>query len=71
MEIKQNEFFYCYSPMLFYFLKFDKSLEYICTGKHIVSNKQFWQFKRTPELEKAIDEFKERKLKFFNSEKKS
>ena len=50
---------YCYSPSLFQYLRFMKGLSFICTGKHIDTGKQFWQFYRTPELEQAMNEYRE------------
>lgn len=53
----KTEYMYCYSPALFQHLRFKRGQEYICTGKHILTGVQFWQFKRTPELEAAMSEY--------------
>lgn len=55
--ISQNEFFYCYSPMLFNYLRFKKGIPFICTGKHLETHKQFWQFRRNEDLERAVKEY--------------
>lgn len=58
MKIKNEDFFYCYSPILFRFLK-DEGLNYLCIGlAENPPHKKFWQFQRTNELYKALDEYR-------------
>ncbi|WP_371017405.1 hypothetical protein [Pseudalkalibacillus sp. JSM 102089] len=57
----QKEFFYCYSPVLYNFLKFEKNIAFICTGRHLDTNKQFWQFWRSDDLSQAVKEYQEKK----------
>jgi hypothetical protein len=40
-----NEFFYCYSPNLYKFLR-NKGVKYICTGLSENTMRQFWQYRR-------------------------
>lgn len=54
-----NELFFCYSINLYNFLKKDKQLNYILTGKHIKTDKQFWVFNKNQILLDALDEYKE------------
>jgi hypothetical protein len=63
----ERRYLYCYSPSLYKFLRCEKGIEYICTGKHIETDKQFWQFERTEIIEFAMNEYREKKLKIFNS----
>lgn len=52
-----SEFFYCYDTNLFKYLKYHKKINFICTGNHIKTGKQFWQFWQTKELENAVKDF--------------
>lgn len=54
-----NDLFFCYSINLYNFLKKDKQLNYILTGKHIKTDKQFWVFNKNQILLDALDEYKE------------
>jgi len=51
-----NEFFYCYSPVLYRFLR-DKGAKYICTGLNEKTMRQFWQYKQTPSLNGLLDTY--------------
>jgi hypothetical protein len=55
-----NEFFYCYSTNLFHFLKANGQ-RYICRGLHEKTLKMFWLFPKTPELNRLLDEYDQRK----------
>jgi hypothetical protein len=55
-----NEFFYCYSTNLYHFLKANGQ-RYICTGLHEKTRRQFWQFRKTAEVSRLLDEYDERK----------
>lgn len=54
-----NDLFFCYSINLYDFLKKEKQLSYILTGKHIKTDKQFWVFNKNKILLDALDEYKE------------
>lgn len=65
MNHDNNEFFYCYSTNLFHFLKANGQ-RFICTGLHATTKRQFWQFRKTNEVQSLLDEYdarKERALK--------
>lgn len=55
--VNDNDYFYCYSMKMFKFLRLDKGINYICCGLHEKTSMKFWQFKRTVELTKAINEY--------------
>ena len=57
---KNQQFFYCYSPTLYHFLKANGQA-YICAGLHERTRKKFWQFPKTPELEALLAEYDRRK----------
>lgn len=56
----QSEFFYCYSLLLFRYLKANGE-RYVCTGLHPKTMRQFWQFERTDRLNALIDDFNEKR----------
>jgi hypothetical protein len=39
-------------------LRYEKNIPFACTGRNIGTNKQFWQFVKTSELDKALLELK-------------
>ncbi|AQQ64328.1 MULTISPECIES: hypothetical protein [Bacillus] len=53
-----NKYFFCYSTNLQEFLRYEKYIRYICTARHMTSNKQFWLFERTEELNIALAEYR-------------
>lgn len=55
-------YFYCYSYKLMRFLKLQDE-NYIFRGKHPNGN-QYWAFKRTESLNKALDKWNKYKLTF-------
>lgn len=55
-----NEYFYCYSTTLYHFLKANCQ-RYITTGLHEKTLRKFWLFDKTPELNRLLDEYDERK----------
>lgn len=55
------EYYYCYSYFLYNYLKFEKNIRYIVTGKHIETNKQFWQFEMSEDLMNALTDWTNRK----------
>jgi hypothetical protein len=51
-------YFYCYDRGLTTWLKHHKIIDYNCTGYHIRTKDQFWQFTHTSELSAALVEYK-------------
>lgn len=51
-EIK-NQFFYCYSKNLMYFLK-SQDISYENDGFNLKSNSKFYKFKKSKSLDEAI-----------------
>lgn len=60
INVKQKEYFYCYSTSLFRFLKMEKQINYICSGLHEKTLKQFWQFERNDAVNVALLEYTQR-----------
>lgn len=56
----EREYFYCYSTNLFKYLKIEKKFNYICCGLHEKTLSKFWQFKRTEDLEIALQEYRDK-----------
>lgn len=52
----EREFFYCYSPNLYKFLR-DRGVTYICTGLNENTMRQFWQYRRTDRLNELLAEY--------------
>jgi hypothetical protein len=55
---KGKEFFYCYSPNLYRFLK-DNKQRYICRGLNERTLKPFWQYRQTEELSELLTMYTE------------
>ncbi|WP_369903110.1 hypothetical protein [Bacillus manliponensis] len=55
---QEKEYFFCYSTNLHKFLRYEKGIKYICTARHMTSNKQFWLYERTEELKIALVEYR-------------
>lgn len=51
-----NRFFYCYSPVLYRFLR-ESGVKYICTGLNESTMRQFWQFERNEKLNDLLTEY--------------
>lgn len=58
-----TNYFYCYSTNLFHFLK-ASGQNYICSGLHEKTMNKFWLFEKTPQLNKLLDEYDDRKRQF-------
>lgn len=58
----EKDFYYCYSTNLFKFLKHKKGISFICSGLHEKTLCKFWQFQRTDELLKALEEYNKCKV---------
>lgn len=54
---KENRFFYSYSRTLTMFLRYNKEIDWNCTGIHPDTGRQFHQFDRTEELLAALTEY--------------
>jgi len=57
MELTNQEFYYCYSPVLFKFLM-ARGHKYLCCGLAENTLKKFWQYQRTESLCNSLDEFR-------------
>jgi len=67
-EITNQDFFFCYSIPLFHYLHFVKKFHYVACGWHEKQkNLKFWMFYKTPELSKAILEYKRMREKEVNA----
>jgi hypothetical protein len=56
-----NNFFYIYDKGLVKHLRYDKGINFNCTGLNVKSGDQFWQFTKTPELYTAVCDFMEQR----------
>ncbi|AYY28120.1 hypothetical protein ACS2QC_23915 [Bacillus cereus group sp. Bce033] len=56
--VNMEKYFFCYSTNLLEFLRYEKGFKYICSAKHITTNKQFWLFERKEELKIALAEYR-------------
>lgn len=52
-----TNYFFCYSVKMFQFLKHVKGFQFICYAKHDKTDKPFWLFERTQELNNALTEY--------------
>ncbi|KOP64101.1 hypothetical protein AMS62_01715 [Bacillus sp. FJAT-18019] len=52
-----NNFFYVYEKGLVKHLRYDKGIEFNCTGLNIKSKDQFWQFTKSEALYQAVTAF--------------
>lgn len=60
MMIKSDKsFFYVYDKGLVKHLRYDKSIEFNCTGLNVKTKDQFWQFTKSDELYEAVCKFME------------
>lgn len=60
--LSDKDFFFAYNEELVNFLRYTKSIRYICVGRNIKSNDKFYQFHRTEELNRAVQEFANRQI---------
>jgi hypothetical protein len=51
-----NQFFYCYSIELFVDLK-RSGQKPICTGLHLDTKRQFWQYWRNDVVKQVVDQY--------------
>jgi hypothetical protein len=56
------EFYYCYSPVLYRYLR-DSGIKYICTGLNENTKRQFWQYAINDELDGLLKRFTANKPK--------
>lgn len=54
---RNNNFFYVYDKGLVKHLRYDKGIEFNCTGLNIKSQDQFWQFTKSEVLYQAVTAF--------------
>lgn len=55
--MSKENFFFCYNRQMMLYLK-SKGFSFILCAKHEVSDNKFWMFQKTPQLQKALDEYK-------------
>lgn len=53
-----QKYFYIYDRSLAKHIRYNHNIEWICTGLHIKTKDQFWQFPKSEELYKVMVEFK-------------
>ncbi|WP_322922142.1 hypothetical protein [Paenibacillus campi] len=53
----EQKYFYVYDRKLAKHIRYDKEIEWICTGLHIKTKDQFWQFPKSEELYRIMVEF--------------
>lgn len=58
---RDNNFFYVYDKGLVKHLRYDKGIEFNCTGLNIKSKDQFWQFTKSEALYRVVTEFMEQR----------
>ncbi|PEY30034.1 hypothetical protein CN354_26350 [Bacillus cereus] len=58
--MKQEKYYFCYSPNLHEFLRYEKGHKFICTAFHNKTMKCFWLFERTEELNQSLVEYTKR-----------
>lgn len=54
--LRMSKYFFCYSIDLRTFLK-TRGFNYVCTGLHPKTKRQFWLFERNERLNNDIDRF--------------
>ena len=52
-----KQFFFCYDANLSHFLKFDKKIDYITKAINPNSQRMFWMYQNTEDVNKGISEF--------------
>jgi hypothetical protein len=57
----KNSFFYCYDKDLMKFLRYEKGIEYNCTGLNTKTKDQFWQFNKSDGTYEAVKEYLHRR----------
>ena len=55
--MQENSLFYCYSGKLKSFLMYKKYFRYLHKGHNDKTNRDFWVFSRTEELNNALTEW--------------
>jgi spore maturation protein CgeB len=56
---RENNFFYVYDKGLVKHLRYDKGIEFNCTGLNVKTNDQFWQFTKSDALYETVTAFME------------
>ncbi len=55
--LSDKDFYFVYNLDLAHYLRFEKGIRYICVGRNVQSNDKFYQFHKTEELNKAVQDF--------------
>lgn len=58
-----QRYFYCYDKQLVKYLRFDRNIQYNCTGLNVKTKDQFWQFDGSEKLFECVDTFMKLKSK--------
>lgn len=58
---RDNNFFYVYDKAMVKHLRYDKGIEFNCTGLNPKTHDQFWQFTKSDELYQAVTVFMEQR----------
>ena len=58
-----NNYFYVYDRAMTKYLRYEKGINFICTGLNVKTNDQFWQFPKSEALYQAVNEFIQEKEK--------
>ncbi|MEK3877164.1 hypothetical protein [Paenibacillus sp. FSL M7-0420] len=56
-QVSDKGFFYVYDNGLRKFLRFDKNIEWNCSGLNVKTKDQFWQFTKSEYLFECINEY--------------
>lgn len=57
MELSKSDYWYCYDAKVMKWLR-QKKITYICTGRNMNSDRQFWQYLKNNNLQEALNELK-------------
>lgn len=55
--MRNDDFFYCYDKNLMKFLRYEKGIKFNCTGMHLKTTDQFWQFNKEDGTYEAFLEY--------------
>lgn len=56
-HLSDKGFFYCYDRGMVKHLRYDKGIEFNCSGLNTKSKDQFWQFTRSEYLFESVEEY--------------
>lgn len=53
----QQKYFYVYDRKLAKHIRYEHNIEWVCTGLHVKTKDQFWQFPKSEKLYQIMVEF--------------